>query len=89
LLYFFLPAEADVPMVGALAQELQAVMRKAVGSGAAFRTAVLRAGSTFLVIQPEEVGHGRSIVVVAGGEVTRPGLAYRQVERATAALAQA
>jgi hypothetical protein len=54
-----------------------------------FRSAVLRSGRTIVVIQPEEVGHGRSIVVVAGGEVTRPGLAYRQVERAIATLAQA
>jgi len=87
--YFFLPPGADVPAVGAFAQDLQAVIRKAAGSGAVFRTAVLRSGNTLVVIQPEEVGHGRSIVVVAGGEVTRPGLAYRQVERATTMLAQA
>jgi hypothetical protein len=42
-----------------------------------------------LVVQPEEVAHGRSVIVVAGGEVTRPGLAYRQLERVTTALAQA
>jgi hypothetical protein len=89
LLYFFLPPAGDVAATGAFAQDLQAVMRKAAGSGAVFRTAVLRFGSTVLVIQNEEIGHGRSIVVVAGGEVTRPGLAYRQVERATAALVQA
>jgi hypothetical protein len=87
--YFFLPPGVDVPAVGAFAQDLQAVLRKAAGSGAVFRTAVLRSGNTLVVIQPEEVGHGRSIVVVAGGEVTRPGLAYRQVERATTILAQA
>ncbi len=87
--YFFLPQGADVPSVGAFAQDLQAVIRKAAGSGAVFRTAVLRSGNTLVVIQPEEVGHGRSIVVVAGGDVTRPGLAYRQVERATAILAHA
>ena len=87
--YFFLPPGTDVPAVGAFAQDLQAVIRKAAGSGAVFRTAVLRSGNTLVVIQPEEVGHGRSIVVVAGGEVTRPGLAYRQVERATTMLAQA
>ncbi len=87
--YFFLPPGVDVPAVGAFAQDLQAVIRKAAGSGAVFRTAVLRSGNTLVVIQPEEVGHGRSIVVVAGGEVTRPGLAYRQVERATTILAQA
>jgi hypothetical protein len=87
--YFFLPAGTDVPAVGAFAQDLQAVVRKAAGSGAVFRTAVLRSGNTLVVIQPEEVGHGRSIVVVAGGDVARPGLAYRQVERATAMLAQA
>jgi len=87
--YFFLPRGADVPAVGAFAQDLQAVIRKAAGSGAVFRTAVLRSGNTLVVIQPEEVGHGRSIVVVAGGDVTRPGLAYRQVERATTLLAQA
>jgi hypothetical protein len=88
-LYFFLPPGADVPAVAAFAQDLQAVMRKAAGSGAVYRTAVLRSGDTFLVIHPEEVGHGRSVIVVAGGEVTRPGLAYRQIERATSALAQA
>jgi hypothetical protein len=87
--YFFLPPDVDVPAVGSFAQDLQAVMRKAAGSGAVFRSAVLRSGRTIVVIQPEEVGHGRSIVVVAGGEVTRPGLAYRQVERAIATLAQA
>jgi hypothetical protein len=89
VLYFFLPPAADASATGAFAQDLQAVMRKAAGSGAVFRTAVLRSGNTLLVIQNEEVGHGRSIVVVAGGEVTRPGLAYRQVERATATLVQA
>lgn len=89
VLHFFLPAGEDVLAVGAFAQDLQAVMRKAAGSGAVFRTAVLRSGNTLLVIQPEEVGHDRSIVVVAGGAVARPGLAYRQVERVTAILAQA
>lgn len=88
-LYLFLPAEADVPGAGALAQDVQAVMRKAAGSGTMFRTAVLRSGRALLVIQPEEVAHGRSIIVVAGGEVSRPGLAYRQVARVTTALAQA
>lgn len=89
LLYLFLPAGADVAGIGALAQDVEAIMRKAAGSGAVFRTAVLRSGRTFLVVQPEEVAHGRSIIVVAGGEVSRPGLAYRQLERVTAALAQA
>jgi hypothetical protein len=89
MFYFFLPPGVDVPTVGAFAQDLQAVMRKAAGSGAVFQSAVLRSGGTIVVIQPEEVGHGRSIVVVAGGDVTRPGLAYRQVERAIATLAQA
>jgi hypothetical protein len=89
IFYLFLPPGVDVPAVGAFAQDLQAVMRKAAGSGAVFRNAVLRSGGTIVVIQPEEVGHGRSLVVVAGGDVTRPGLAYRQVERAIATLAQA
>jgi hypothetical protein len=89
VVYFFLPPSIDSLAAGHLAQDLQALMRKASGSGAVFRTAVLRTGNMLLVFQPEEIGHGRSIVVVAGGEVTRPGLAYRQVERAAAALAQA
>jgi hypothetical protein len=89
VLYFFLPAGDDVPAVGAFAQDLHAAMRKAAGSGAVFRTAILRSGDTLLVIQPEEIGHGRSIVIVAGGSVTRPGLAYRQVERAAATLMSA
>jgi len=87
--YFFLPPGADSAAAGHLAQDLQALMRKASGSGATFRSAVLRSGDTLVVFQPEEVAHGRSVVVVAGGEVTRPGLAYRQVERAVAALAKA
>jgi hypothetical protein len=87
--YFFLPRGGDVPAVGAFAQDLQAVMRKAAGSGAVFRTAILRSGDTLLVIQPEEIGHGRSIVIVAGGSVTRPGMAYRQVDRAAATLMSA
>jgi hypothetical protein len=87
--YSFLPAGGDVPAVGAFAQDLQAVMRKAAGSGAVFRTAILRSGDTLLVIQPEEIGHGRSIVIVAGGSVTRPGLAYRQVDRTAATLMSA
>jgi len=89
LLYLFLPAAADVAGIGALAQDVQAIMRKSAGSGAVFRTAVLRSGQRHLVVQPEEVAHGRSVIVVAGGEVTRPGLAYRQLERVTTALAQA
>ena len=89
VLYLFLPARAEVAGIGALAQDIQAIMRKAAGSGAMFRTAVLRSGQTHLIIQPEEVAHGRSVIVVAGGEVSRPGLAYRQLERVTAALAQA
>ena len=89
LLYLFLPTGADVAGIGALAQDVEAIMRKAAGSGAVFRTAVLRSGRTLLVVQPEEVAHGRSIIVVAGGEVSRPGLAYRQLERVTVALAQA
>ncbi len=88
VLYFFLPPAGDVSATAVFAQDLQAVMRKAAGSGAVFRTAVLRSGNTLLVIHNEEVGHGRSVVIVAGGEVTRPGLAYRQVERATATLVQ-
>jgi hypothetical protein len=87
--YSFLPAGGDVPAVGAFAQDLQAVMRKAAGSGAMFRTAILRSGDMLLVIQPEEIGHGRSIVIVAGGSVTRPGLAYRQVDRAATTLMSA
>jgi hypothetical protein len=89
VLYLFLPPETDVPAIGGLALDVQAIMRKAAGSGTAFRTAVLRSGDALLVIQPEEVAHGRSIIVVAGSEVSRPGLAYRQVDRITAALAKA
>jgi hypothetical protein len=87
--YSFLPAGGHALAVGAFAQDLQAVMRKAAGSGAVFRSAIVRSGDTLLVIQPEEIGHGRSIVIVAGGAVTRPGLAYRQVERAAATLMSA
>ena len=89
LVYLFVPPGTDAAGIAALAHDVHAVMRKAAGSGAVFRTAVLRSGSTLLVIHPEEVAHGGSIVVVAGGEVSRPGLAYRQVERVIAALAEA
>ena len=38
-------------------------MRKAAGSGAVFRTAILRSGHALVI----RIGHGRSIVIVAGG----------------------
>ena len=64
-----------------------AVVRRDAGFSPCYILA--RSGDTLLVIQPEEIGHGRSIVIVAGGSVTRPGLAYRQVERAAATLMSA
>lgn len=88
-MYVFLPSGRAARAAGAFGQEVHAIMRKVAGSGILFGTAVVRSGRELVVIQPEDIGPGRSSVVVAGGEATRPGLAYRQVERAAAALASA
>jgi hypothetical protein len=51
--------------------------------GVTFRTAVLRSGARRVVIRLL-AGHSNSIVTA--GETARPGLAFRQVEHAAAAL---
>ena len=48
-----------------------------------FRTAVLRSGARRIVIR---LLAGRSNSIVAAGETAKPGLAYRQIEHAAAAL---
>jgi hypothetical protein len=58
-------------------------MRQAAEAGVTFRTAVLRSGARRVVIRLL-AGHSNSIV--AAGETAKPGLAYRQVEHAAAAL---
>ena len=87
--YFFLPRGRRRARGGSI--RAGSPRRHAQGCGVRRRVPHCGAaiGDTLVVIQPEEVGHGRSIVVVAGGDVTRPGLAYRQVERAAAMLAPA
>jgi hypothetical protein len=82
-LYLFLPPGSDVRAVGALAHDVSGVMRQAAEAGVTFRTAVLRSGARRVVIRLL-AGHSNSIV--AAGETAKPGLAYRQVEHAAAAL---
>jgi hypothetical protein len=82
-LYLFLPPGSDVRAVGALAHDVSGVMRQAAEAGVTFRTAVLRSGARRVVIRVL-AGHSNSIV--AAGETAKPGLAYRQVEHAAAAL---
>jgi hypothetical protein len=82
-LYLFLPPDSDVRAVGALAHDISGVMRQAAEAGVTFRTAVLRSGARRVVIRLL-AGHSNSIV--AAGETAKPGLAYRQVEHAAAAL---
>jgi hypothetical protein len=82
-LYLFLPPGSDVRAVGALAHDVSGVMRQAALAGVTFRTAVLRSAARRVVIRLL-AGHSDSIV--AAGETAKPGLAYRQVEHAAAAL---
>ena len=82
-LYLFLPPGSDVRAVGAFAHDVSGVMRQAAEAGVTFRTAVLRSGARRVVIRLL-AGHSNSIV--AAGETAKPGLAYRQVEHAAAAL---
>ena len=85
-LYLFLPAGTDVRMVGSFAAELDRAMRQAADSGHLFHTAVLRCGKRRLIIRRDDAATERSRIVVAGGEMERPGLAYRQVEAAALIL---
>ena len=82
-LYLFLPPGSDVRAVGALAHDVSGVMRQVAEAGLTFRTAVLRSAARRVVIRLL-AGHSNSIV--AAGETAKPGLAYRQVEHAAAAL---
>lgn len=82
-LYLFLPAGSDVRAVGALAHDVSGAMRQAAEAGVTFRTAVLRSGARRIVIR---LLAGRLDTIVAAGETAKPGLAYRQVEHAAAAL---
>jgi hypothetical protein len=82
-LYLFLPAGSDARAIGALAHDVSSAMRQAAEVGVTFRTAVLRSGARRIVIR---LLAGRSDTIVAAGETARPGLAYRQVERAAATL---
>ncbi|HET7876802.1 MAG TPA: hypothetical protein VFN71_14865 [Methylomirabilota bacterium] len=88
-LYLFLPPGTDVRAVGAFARDLGRAMGRAAASGAPWRTATLRAGRRCMVVRSEEGAGGRPQILVAAGDSARPGLAYRQVERAAQALGAA
>jgi hypothetical protein len=82
-LYLFLPPGSDIRALGALAHDVCAAMRQVGGAGATYRTAVLRSSARRMVIRlPAE----HSDTLVAAGETAKPGLAYRQIERAAATL---
>jgi hypothetical protein len=85
-LYLFLPPGSDVRAVGALAHDVSSAMRQAAEAGVAFRTAVLRSGGRRIVIRLPAAMSEPWGTLVAVGETARPGLAYRQVEQAAAAL---
>ena len=82
-LYLFLPPGSDVRALGALAHDVSGAMRQAAEAGVTYRTAVLRSAARRMVIR---LPAGRSDTFVAAGETAKPGLAYRQVEHAAAAL---
>lgn len=83
-LYLFLPPGSDVRAVGALAHDVSGAMRHAAeAAGAMFRSAVVRSAARRIVIR---LLAGHSETIVAAGETAKPGLAYRQVEHAAAAL---
>jgi hypothetical protein len=88
-LYLFLPSGADAREVGGFALEVGRAMAKATAEGAAFQVAVVRSGQRCLVIRPDTGSGDRPHTVVAAGETAKPGLAFRQVERAVAALGSA
>jgi hypothetical protein len=88
-LYLFLPSGTDAREVGGFALEVGRAMAKATAEGAAFQVAVVRSGPRCLVIRPDAGSGDRSHTVVAAGETAKPGLAFRQVERAVAALGSA
>jgi hypothetical protein len=88
-LYLFLPSGTDAREVGGFALEVGRAMASATAAGAAFQVAVVRSGQRCLVIRPDERSGDRSRTVVAAGETAKPGLAFRQVERAAAALGSA
>ncbi len=85
-LYLFLPPGSDVRAVGALAHDVSSAMCRAAEAGVAFRTAVLRSGGRRIVIRLPAARSGPWGTIVAAGETAKPGLAYRQVEQAAAAL---
>jgi hypothetical protein len=88
-LYLFLPSGTDAREVGAFALEVGRAMASATAEGAAFHVAVVRSGQRCLVIRTDERSGDQSRTVVAAGETAKPGLAFRQVERAVAALGSA
>lgn len=88
-LYLFLPSGTDAREVGGFALEVGRAMAKATAEGATFQVAVVRSGQRCLVIRPDAGSGDRSHTVVAAGETAKPGLAFRQVERAVAALGSA
>ncbi len=88
-LYLFLPSGADAREVGGFALEVGRAMAKSMAEGAVFRVAVVRSGQRCLVIRPGSEAGEQSHTVVAVGETAKPGLAFRQVERAVAALGSA
>ncbi len=88
-LYLFLPSGTDAREVGGFALEVGRAMAKATAEGAAFQVAVVRSGQRCLVIRPDAGSGDRPHTVVAAGETAKPGLAFRQVERAVAALGSA
>jgi len=85
-IYLFLPPGSDVRALGALASDLAAAMRGVGEEGEAFRIAVLRSGPRRMLVRLPGAVSGQSDTIVAAGETARPGLAYRQIERAALAL---
>src|SRR5262249_12491062 len=85
-IYLFLPPGSDVRALGALASDLAAAMRGAGDEGQDFRIAVLRSGARRMLVRLPAAVSGQSDTIVAAGETARPGLAYRQIERAALAL---
>jgi len=83
-----LPAPELAPFAWELAQVMaQSAPAEALG---AFHSAVLRAGNTRVEIRKLPAPAGLSqILVVAGGDTGRPGLARLQVERTAARLSEA
>jgi len=92
VLYLFLPAGTEAHALGQLACDLYHAVEGDAGSGGigAVHSIVIMLGGRRVVVRPVPVpSRSSTLLVAAGGDGGRAGLAYLQLERAAARLASA